>query len=108
MPSPLGIRAFFRRLENRARFELGQYLSRGALHRMLVIGALVAIVSVAGGAIEWLADDSIPRLRDAIWWSFLRLTDPGYLGDDQGTAKRFISVLITVAGYVLFLGALIA
>jgi hypothetical protein len=96
------------RAENRARFELGQYLSRGALHRILVICALVAVVSVLGGVTEWLADDSIPRLRDAIWWSFLRLTDPGYLGDDQGTAKRFISVVITVAGYVLFLGALIA
>jgi hypothetical protein len=108
MPSPLGLRALLRRAENRARFELGQYLSRGALNRVLVIAALIAIVSVLGGVIEWMADDSIPRLRDAIWWSFLRLTDPGYLGDDQGAAKRFISTVLTVVGYVLFLGALVA
>jgi hypothetical protein len=108
MASPFGIRAFLRRALNRARFEIGRFLSRGPLHRMLVIGTLVAIISFAGGIVEWLADDSIPVLGDAVWWSFLRLTDPGYLGDDQGAAKRFISTTLMLLGYVLFLGALIA
>jgi hypothetical protein len=93
---------------NRTRYEIGRYLSHGALHRLLFIVAICAVVAVLGGVVEWMADDSIPNLGDAIWWSFLRLTDPGYLGDDQGTAKRFISTVLTVVGYVLFLGALIA
>jgi hypothetical protein len=38
----------------------------------------------------------------------LRLTDPGYLGDDEGTFKRVVSTIVTVMGYVLFMGALIA
>jgi ion channel POLLUX/CASTOR len=108
MPSPLGIRALLRRAVNRTRFELGQFLSRGAFHRITLIAALIGLVSAVGGIAEWYFDDSIPRLNEAIWWSFLRLTDPGYLGDDQGITKRFISTLLTVAGYVLFLGALIA
>lgn len=47
-------------------------------------------------------------LGEAVWWAFLRLTDPGYLGDDVGAVNRTLSTLLTVAGYVIFLGALVA
>jgi len=43
-----------------------------------------------------------------VWWAFLRLTDPGYLGDDQGVLLRIVSTFLTVAGYVVFLGSLVA
>src|SRR5690606_7794786 len=62
----------------------------------VVAGVLVAIVE---------AETSLP---DAIWWAFLRLTDPGYLGDDAGAFRRTVSTFVTVAGYVLFMGSLIA
>ena len=42
------------------------------------------------------------------WWAFLRLTDPGYLGDDEGNWRRVVSTWLTVSGYVLFMGTLIA
>ncbi|HEV8077885.1 MAG TPA: ion channel DMI1, partial [Marinobacter sp.] len=42
------------------------------------------------------------------WWAFLRLTDPGYLGDDVGAWQRFVSTLLTVSGYVVFMGTLVA
>ena len=38
----------------------------------------------------------------------MRLTDPGHLGDDEGFARRTVSTIVTVLGYVLFLGLLIA
>src|SRR5262245_61337494 len=98
MPSPLGIRALGRRALNRTRYEIGRYLSHGALSRLLFIVAVCAVVAVLGGLVEWMADDSIPQLGDAIWWSFLRLTDPGYLGDDQGMLKRFISTVLMLVG----------
>ncbi|MEX0599930.1 MAG: hypothetical protein WD205_04750, partial [Rhodothermales bacterium] len=44
----------------------------------------------------------------AIWWAFLRLSDPGYLGDDEGVLLRTVSTVITVLGYVVFLGSLVA
>jgi len=44
----------------------------------------------------------------AVWWAFLRLTDPGYLGDDRGFLLTSISTAVTIAGYVVFLGALVA
>jgi hypothetical protein len=45
---------------------------------------------------------------DAVWWAFLRLSDPGYLGDDRGVLLRTVSTFLTVAGYVVFLGSLVA
>jgi hypothetical protein len=36
------------------------------------------------------------------------LTDPGYLGDDEGAWRRLISTILTILGYVVFLGSLVA
>jgi hypothetical protein len=108
MPSPLGIRKLLHRAHNRFRFEVGQFLLRGAFYRLLIIASMVAIVAVLGGVSEWLLDPAAMPLPDAVWWAFLRLTDPGYLGDDQGAGRRAVSTVLTIVGYVLFLGALVA
>jgi hypothetical protein len=52
--------------------------------------------------------ESHESFEDAVWWAFLRLTDPGYLGDDEGVWRRILSTIFTVLGYVLFLGSLVA
>jgi ion channel POLLUX/CASTOR len=108
MATPLGIRKLMRRAFNRFRFEVGQYLLRGTFYRLLVIVSLVAIIALVGGLMENLFDPSPMALDEGTWWAFLRLTDPGYLGDDQGFFRRTVSTIITVVGYVLFLGALVA
>lgn len=72
------------------------------------MSALIALVAVMGGATVWLFGDNFESLGAAIWWSFLRLTDPGYLGDDEGLLLRVVSTVVTVLGYVLFMGSLIA
>jgi hypothetical protein len=108
MASRLGIRKLLRRALNRFRFEVGQYLLRGTFHRLLVICSLVGTVALLGGiGVHWFDPKPMP-LGEGTWWAFLRLTDPGYLGDDQGAFRRTISTAITVVGYVLFLGALVA
>jgi hypothetical protein len=56
----------------------------------------------------WAVTDQFDDPLEAIWWSFLRLSDPGYLGDDEGVSLRIISTIVTVLGYVLFLGSLVA
>jgi ion channel POLLUX/CASTOR len=108
MRTPFGIRRLLRRLANRVRFEVGQILLRGAFYRLMTIATLVLVVAVIAGSITWYLDPRPMVLTDAIWWAFLRLTDPGYLGDDQGALRRTVSTIVTVAGYVLFLGALVA
>lgn len=96
------------RLLNRVKFQLERLLLRGPHYRLLVIAFFIAFVSLAAGALVYAAGSGFDSPGDAIWWAFLRLTDPGYLGDDEGTFKRVVSTIVTVLGYVLFMGALIA
>lgn len=96
------------RITARWKFFLERILQRGIWHQVLVMAALIALVAVLGGATAWLFTDEFDSLATAVWWSFLRLTDPGYLGDDQGAVLRTVSTVVTVLGYVLFMGSLIA
>ena len=75
---------------------------------MLFITLLVGIVAIGGGLLVQTTDAPFDGNKTAIWWAFLRLTDPGYLGDDEGVARRVISTTLTVLGYVLFMGSLVA
>lgn len=93
---------------DRLRFGLERLLLRGVGYRLLIAASIVAIVALAGGALVALFAPGSPELGDSVWWAFLRLTDPGYLGDDQGVVRRSVSTLVTLLGYVLFLGLLIA
>jgi hypothetical protein len=38
----------------------------------------------------------------------LSLSDPGYLGDDKGSLKRFLGTILIILGYVMFMGSLVA
>jgi hypothetical protein len=92
----------------RLRFQLERWILRGLHYRLAIAAILIGGVSLLAGALAFLLAPAEASLADAIWWAFLRLTDPGYLGDDEGTLRRTISTIVTVLGYVLFLGLLIA
>lgn len=94
-------------LVDRLKFFVERQFVKGAGFQLLIVAALIGAISVLGGAAMLLGggEGSLP---DAIWWAFLRLTDPGYLGDDVGGWRRFVSTLLTISGYVVFLGALVA
>lgn len=93
-------------LPDTLKFHLERLLLRGAHYRLGLMALAILAVSLCGGAaLVALGEGSLP---ESAWWAFLRLTDPGYLGDDEGVARRIVSTMITVAGYVLFMGALIA
>lgn len=89
------------------RFHFERLLIRGPLYRLLIPGALIVVASVVGGLLA-LNTAETPGYGDSVWWAFLRLTDPGYLGDDQGAFRRLVSTVLTVLGYVLFMGSLVA
>ncbi|CAN0314335.1 unnamed protein product, partial [Chrysoparadoxa australica] len=65
-------------------------------------------ISLIGGLLVVPQGGDFEDPGSAIWWAFLRLTDPGYLGDDVGTWQRFVSTLLTISGYVVFMGTLVA
>jgi hypothetical protein len=95
-------------VRGRLRFHLERLVLRGLRYRLLLAAAIVLAIAVVTGALAAVLDPEFADLGEAVWWSFLRLTDPGYLGDDEGVARRSISTVVTVLGYVLFLGLLIA
>lgn len=96
------------RLKNLVQFHIERFVVRGAQYRLLFIGVLIVLVTLVAGVLVYLGAGGFDDYDDALWWAFLRLTDPGYLGDDEGAFQRFISTIVTVLGYVLFMGALIA
>jgi hypothetical protein len=96
-------------IQNRLKFSLERLMLRGPQYRVLLIGALIGLISIVGGTLIHVFDPGFDgSFPDAIWWAFLRLSDPGYLGDDVGAFERTVSTILTVLGYVVFLGSLVA
>lgn len=96
------------RFVDRLKFFIERQFVKGAAFQLLVVALLIGLISVIGGLLVAPLGEPFDDLGTAIWWAFLRLTDPGYLGDDTGNWQRFVSTLLTVSGYVVFLGALVA
>ena len=72
----------------------------------LVFFAFLAI-STASGLIAHYGIGQFESLGEAIWWSFLHMSDTGYLGDDKGDALRILAVVVTLMGALLVLVFLI-
>lgn len=96
------------RLIDRFKFHVERQLSKGAFYQLIVVGFLVLLVSVSGGILVSGWRDPGADINEHVWWAFLRLTDPGYLGDDEGAWRRLVATILTVLGYVLFMGTLVA
>lgn len=100
------LRGAARRVYDLVKYRLERFLLGGTVFRLLFIAAVIGVASIVGGlAVLGTGPETV---GEAVWWAFLRLTDPGYLGDDEGTQRRVISTFLTVLGYVLFMGALVA
>jgi ion channel POLLUX/CASTOR len=96
------------RLRNRLQYWIERGIVRGAHFRLLFIAAVIGLVSLLAGLLVHASAGGFAGPGEAVWWAFLRLSDPGYLGDDEGAVLRTVSTVLTVLGYVLFLGALVA
>ena len=96
------------RLANRITFLLERLILRGAHYRLLVIALVMGVIALGAGLLVYAYAGGFGTPGEAIWWAFLRMTDPGYLGDDEGVFLRTVSTFLTVTGFVLFVGALIA
>ena len=97
------------RVIDRVKFIVERQLVKGAGFQLLVVGLFIALISLVGGLLVIMPQaDEFEDVSSAIWWAFLRLTDPGYLGDDVGTWQRMVSTLLTISGYVVFMGTLVA
>ncbi len=96
------------RVRNKLKFYLERLILRGVHYRLLVIAAVIGLVSAVAGMLAAAASKDIASTSVGIWWAFLRITDPGYLGDDKGIFVAALSTVVTILGVVLFMGSLIA
>lgn len=96
------------RVVDRVKFLVERQLVKGAGFQLLVVGVFIGLISLVGGLLVMPQGGDFDNPASAVWWAFLRLTDPGYLGDDVGTWQRFVSTLLTISGYVVFMGTLVA
>ena len=76
--------------------------------RLVLIAGLIGGLALGGGGIVHLFAPGGQSLAHDVWWAFLHLTDPGYLGDDNGTVRRVVATGLTIAGLVVFVGLLVA
>ena len=90
------------------KFYLEKMLLRGAHYQLLIIACIIVLISFSAGILGLLFTNEFNNLTYSTWWAFLHLSDPGYLGDDQGLVLRAIATVVTILGYVVFMGALIA
>jgi hypothetical protein len=96
------------RFVDRVKFIVERQLVKGAGFQLLVVGVFIGLISLIGGLLALPFGDAHEDAGGAIWWAFLRLTDPGYLGDDVGNWQRLVSTILTISGYVVFMGTLVA
>ncbi|MFO7994904.1 MAG: ion channel DMI1 [Marinobacter sp.] len=96
------------RFVDRVKFIVERQLVKGAGFQLLVVGVFIGMISLIGGLLVIPFGGPHEDVGGAIWWAFLRLTDPGYLGDDVGNWQRLVSTILTISGYVVFMGTLVA
>lgn len=96
------------RIKERILFFLERQFIKGAHFQLLFVAALIGVISLVGGLLITPVEETSDSLGEAVWWAFLRLTDPGYLGDDEGVWRRIISTILTILGSVIFLGSMVA
>jgi hypothetical protein len=97
-----------KKISNYFKFKIERFLMGGPTYLLLFVAALIIFVSTVAGGIVWYFEEQSTPLFESFWWAFLRLSDPGYLGDDKGLLRITVSTIVTILGYVLFMGALVA
>lgn len=90
-------------------YRLEQLLSKGPIFQIGALVVVLAVLAFLGGFVVFMSPTKFRgQLLPGIWWSFLHLTDTGYMGDDNEPLTRVVSVFLTFSGAILFLGGVIA
>jgi hypothetical protein len=83
-------------------------LEKGRPHLIMLVGLLLVIVGVIvlGGLIVYVSGIG-ETFRESLWWTFLHVSDPGYLGDDDTPVTAVFGTLFTILGMITFVAGLI-
>lgn len=83
-------------------------LEKGRPHLILLIGLLITLIgiSVLGGLVVFLSGAG-EGLGQSMWWTFLHVSDPGYLGDAEDPLTAIFGTIFTVLGMITFMAGLV-
>lgn len=94
------------------RFRADRLWDRGTWPVLLAVGAMALLVVIlstlvlsATGTVFTVEHE--PTVAERFWQSLLRVIDPGTIATDVGWGPRLLSLVVTIAGILLF-GTLIA
>lgn len=102
------------RAGERLRYWFDNWMSKGTVALMALLGVATFFFVAVLGTIAWLllkfvpaldrennlADDSAGPL-DLIWRSLMRTLDPGTMGGDEGWPFRIMMLIVTIGGLVI-------
>ncbi|MCH2109288.1 MAG: hypothetical protein MK135_08160 [Polyangiaceae bacterium] len=91
-------------------FRLERIALRGPLARIGIILLLLTIITLVGGIFLEVSQTS--KSQDpfaALWWALLRVSDSGYLSDDDSSLRRaLLSILLSISGTAFLVGGVAA
>tara|TARA_R110002110_G_scaffold66978_1_gene182926 strand:+ start:8252 stop:10243 length:1992 start_codon:yes stop_codon:yes gene_type:complete len=67
---------------------------------------LIIAISVIGGLLVF-AFGAGETIGGSIWWTFLHVSDPGYLGDDDTPVTAILGTIFTILGMIVFVAGLV-
>ena len=98
----------------RLRYWFDNWMSKGTVALMALLGVATAIFVAVLGTVAWLILKFIPALDvednladesagplDLIWRSLMRTLDPGTMGGDQGWTFRILMLIVTIGGLII-------
>jgi Trk K+ transport system NAD-binding subunit len=94
-------------VRHRVRYQFDNLLSRGTAAVLVVLAAATTAVLVVSGGLLWLTGQTLSGSEDSgfleeFWQSLLRTADSGTMAADDGWGPRFIALIITVFGILVF------
>ena len=92
----------FETFKNYLSYKIDRWFRRSIIIHLITLVILVFFTTVVGALLAVANNFSLDKFDETLWWAFLRITDPGYLGEDTGLWTVIVGIAIIVAGLVFF------
>ncbi|MCS5719930.1 hypothetical protein N1027_17505 [Herbiconiux sp. CPCC 205763] len=93
-------------LRERVRYRFDDWMSRGTVALMLLLGAATAVFVIILAVVVYVVrayPDDAPTADfwDVLWGNLMRTLDPGTMGGDTGWGFRALMLVVTVGGLII-------
>ncbi|SDZ13316.1 CASTOR/POLLUX-related putative ion channel [Herbiconiux ginsengi] len=93
-------------LRERLRYRFDDWMSRGTVALMLLLGAATAVFVIILAVVVYVVhaypdDASSADFLDVLWGNLMRTLDPGTMGGDSGWGFRALMLVVTIGGLII-------